>query len=176
MDTRRLFFALWPDVEVATRLIPWAQTAQRLCGGRVMRVDTLHLTLVFLGSVPVDRLPSLCQVLAHVPCAGGDLTLDRFGRFRGPRIVWAGSTQPADWLVTLQAWLVGTLVDRGLMTPASEPFRAHVSLLRHAGDGDVRGLAVPEPIVWHANRMVLAASAPRASGAHYEPLAQTILR
>lgn len=176
MDTRRLFFALWPDADVAARLVPWAQAVQRLCGGRVMRVDTFHLTLVFLGSVPVGRLPSLCQVLAQVPCAGGDLMLDRFGRFRGPRIVWAGSTQAADWLVTLQAWLADTLAARGLAAPVSEAFRPHVSLLRHAGDGDVRGLTVPEPIVWHANRMVLVASTPRASGAYYEPLAQATLR
>src|SRR5690606_7323542 len=53
---RRVFFALWPDARTAAVLSGWAQDAHAMCGGRIMRPDTLHLTLAFLGMVPHARV------------------------------------------------------------------------------------------------------------------------
>src|SRR5690606_8642239 len=86
---RRVFFALWPDRETAGLLSGWARHAHAAFGGRIMRADTLHLTLAFLGSVPHDRVAELAALLDEAELTGGTLRLDRYGRFRGPQIVWA---------------------------------------------------------------------------------------
>lgn len=169
MEFQRLFFALWPDDAVAGALTRWARQAHALCGGRIMRPDTLHLTLAFLGAVPVDRVPSLRMILPDEGLPGGLLTLDRYGRFRGPGIVWAGTSMPAPWLDALQRGLWQALARQGF-TPPDESFRPHVSLLRHAGPGDLGGLPAPEPILWTPRRCVLVASTPREAGSYYRVL------
>lgn len=170
MEFQRLFFALWPDADVVGALTRWARRAHALCGGRIMRPDTLHLTLAFLGNVRTDRVPDVQAILREVQWSGGSLTLDRYGRFRGPRIVWAGPSAPVPWLDVLQRGLWQALA-RQDFTPPEEPFRPHVSLLRRAGPGDLARLPMPEPILWVPRRCVLVASTPRETGSYYRELA-----
>ncbi|CAM5205220.1 RNA 2',3'-cyclic phosphodiesterase OS=Castellaniella defragrans OX=75697 GN=HNR28_002155 PE=3 SV=1 [Castellaniella defragrans] len=170
-SSRRLFFALWPDAEVVDALLLWANQAQSVCGGRRMRADTLHLTLAFLGSVPVDRIPALGDLLAARRWSGGPLSLDQIGRFRGPRVVWAGPSEPIPWLDVLRASLWRGLSYQGFSEPG-EPFRPHVSLLRNAGEGDLSALPERPPIAWTTSRLVLAASTRRESGSYYEIVAE----
>lgn len=174
-DGRRVFFALWPDAETAETLSGWARRAHAAFGGRVMRPETLHLTLAFLGMVSNDRIAELASLLDEAVLIGGALRLDRYGRFRGPRIVWAGPSAPAPWLDALHGWLWRALARRGFPRP-DEPFRPHVSLLRRAEPGDLSLLPVPEPLDWTPRRCVLVASAPRPEGSFYEILAERTLR
>lgn len=170
MSSRRLFIALWPDAHTARQLHAWARRAHAACGGRLMRQDTLHLTLVFLGSVEDRRIPDLQALIREQSWAGGSLRLDCFGYFRGPRIVWAGPSAPAPWLNDLQAALRAALSGLGF-EPPDERFKPHVSLLRRADVGGVCPLSVDEPLVWTPETCVLVASTPRESGSYYEPLA-----
>jgi 2'-5' RNA ligase len=89
----RLFFALWPDQATVRTLSQWADSAHEICGGRVMRPDTLHLTLAFLGDTPPDGAEILARATRERRIAPGVVTLSRFGAFARPGIVWAG---PAD--------------------------------------------------------------------------------
>lgn len=172
---RRLFFALWPDAQTVRLLAQWRAAAHEHFGGRPMRADTLHLTLAFLGMVDGERIPALLQLLqADSGWLGGTLRLDHFGHFRGPRIVWAGSSGPVDWLERLRRNLWDALTALGFSEP-DEPFRAHVSLLRKAGDGTLATLPPPQPVTWEARELVLVGSAPRESGSYYTVLgAQTL--
>ncbi|MGB3424920.1 MAG: RNA 2',3'-cyclic phosphodiesterase [Castellaniella sp.] len=173
-DGRRVFFALWPDEATVQALSGWAQCAHAAFGGRVMQPDTLHLTLAFLGLVPHDRVAELAALLDEAPLIGGTLRLDRYGRFRGPQIVWAGPSATTPWLDALHGWLWRALARRGFGRP-DEPFRPHVSLLRRAAPGDLDALPIPEPLDWTPRRCVLAASAPRPDGSFYEVLAECAL-
>ena len=170
-SNRRLFFALWPDAAVIDELTEWAKRAQTACNGRRMRADTLHMTLAFLGPVAVDRIPVLAEMLQGRRWPGGTLNLDQVGRFGGPRIVWAGSSEPAPWLEAMHAALWRALSYQGFREP-DEPFRAHVSLLRSAGAGDLSAVPGPHPVVWTPDRLVLVASASRESGSYYEVIAE----
>ncbi|WP_368640958.1 RNA 2',3'-cyclic phosphodiesterase [Castellaniella ginsengisoli] len=172
---RRVFFALWPDRETAGLLSGWARHAHAAFGGRIMRADTLHLTLAFLGSVPHDRVAELAALLDEAELTGGTLRLDLYGRFRGPQIVWAGPSAPPPWLEAMHGWLWRALARRGFDRP-EEPFRPHVSLLRRAAPGDPAMLPPPRPLDWTPRRCVLAASAPRPEGSFYEILAESALR
>ena len=49
--TARVFFALWPTAAERGQLSVWQAPLKRLCGGRAMRGETLHNTLVFIGDV-----------------------------------------------------------------------------------------------------------------------------
>jgi 2'-5' RNA ligase len=55
----RVFFALWPSPEAARQLAAVAASFAAAAGGRATRLESLHLTLAFLGDVAVDRLPEL---------------------------------------------------------------------------------------------------------------------
>lgn len=166
----RLFFALWPDDATVRELTQWARQAHDLCGGRMMRPETLHLTLAFLGQVQEDRIPGLQALLRAQPWLGGTLTLDRYGRFRGPRIVWAGPSDFVPWLDRMHAALWRALGRLGF-DAHEEPFRPHVSLLRHAGPQDVAALPKVRPLVWTPRRLVLMASTPHESGSCYREVA-----
>jgi 2'-5' RNA ligase len=172
---RRVFFALWPDAATAATLSGWARRAHAAFGGRVMRPETLHLTLAFLGMVPLDRIADLTALLDEASLIGGPLRLDRYGRFHGPRIVWAGPSATPPWLDALHGWLWRALARRGCARP-DESFRPHVSLLRRAAPGDLDALSAPEPLDWTPRRCVLAASAPSPAGSFYEILAERELR
>jgi hypothetical protein len=88
---RRLFLALWPGEAVAGALDAAGLAAQRLCGGRRMRRDTLHLTLAFLGDVEV-ALPGSWRPSARLGArpSGCSWTL---GYWRHNHIVWAGCAE-----------------------------------------------------------------------------------
>ncbi|MBV6272680.1 RNA 2',3'-cyclic phosphodiesterase [Alcaligenaceae bacterium CGII-47] len=168
--TRRLFIGLWPDPSTVDILSSWALQAQALCGGRIMRADTLHLTLAFLGSVTAPQVAALREAVPTWRMQTGPLELSRFGRFKGPRIVWAGpSEQRIGWLDTLYGELWERLTVMGF-TPPEAGFRPHVSLLRNAGPGDLSRLIVTQPHVWVPRRCVLVASTPAATGSYYEEL------
>src|SRR3546814_5839130 len=58
---QRIFFGLWPSAATAEQTMAWAHDAHALCGGRVMRPETLQVTLAFLGSTPAARVAELVR-------------------------------------------------------------------------------------------------------------------
>jgi 2'-5' RNA ligase len=174
----RLFFALWPDAATVRALNDWAGDAHALCGGRIMRPDTLHLTLAFLGDTAPELLPPLAREVQARRIEPGMVTLSRYGAFPRPRIVWAGPADtgngnPDEGTARLTAehqnlwnWV------RPLHPARPEPhFRPHVTLLRNA---DTRELPPqsPPPIAWRYDRYVLVASTQNGA-ARYRIVAST---
>ena len=174
-STRRLFFALWPGAADAARMMAWVEEAHRLCGGRMMRQDTLHLTLAFLGDTPVEQVQVLQNATPTWHAYAQPLTLQRFGCFQGPRVVWAGPTSHDDerlpWLDELHNKLWQHLEALGWQRP-QESFRPHVSLLRKATLRDANALQLPAPLRWTPEQCLLVASTPGDSGSYYEVLAR----
>jgi len=72
----RLFFALWPDDATRDALNRTGKWLHQHWGGRRMRADTLHITLAFLGSSPVDRLDVLVGCASMVKTGAFELVLD----------------------------------------------------------------------------------------------------
>src|SRR5690606_22910547 len=89
-QTLRLFFALWPSADDAARIAVWAHDAHAAVGGRIMRPETLHLTLAFLGATAAEQVNALVLAASGWRAPVGTIVLRRFGRFAGPRVVWAG--------------------------------------------------------------------------------------
>ncbi len=102
-----------------------------------------HLTLLFLGRVPEDRVPALVAAAGPAVAAAPPMTLrlsggGRFGSVRRPQVAWAGLDGDVPALMNLAGRL--TTAAAGLGLPVEDrPFRPHLSLGRwrpgRAADG-----------------------------------------
>ena len=165
----RVFFALWPPAELAATLAGAARDFAHQAGGRPSRQDTLHLTLAFLGDVPISRLPELQAAAESVRGQAFALTLDHFGLWQHNRIFWAGCTTPPP-LAALVHELKTALAASGFsVADANRPFVPHMTLVRK-----VARLQTPvaqcAPQQWMCREFVLVRSRVAASGADYEVL------
>jgi RNA 2',3'-cyclic 3'-phosphodiesterase len=161
----RLFFAIWPAASAAKTLHDVAGACARNCGGRAMRVDTLHLTLAFLGSIAVQRIPAVMKVADRVDGAAFPMTLDRLGYWRHNRILWAGGESVA--LVALADRLSVGLKSAGFQLDA-RAFVPHMTLLRDADC--THAPTMPGPVSWPVTEFVLVASRSSPAGARYEAI------
>lgn len=164
-ETARLFFALWPDGRARGVLDQAAAKIHRHCGGRRTRRETIHLTLVFLGDVPMSRLDELRQAVADISLPAFAVALDRAGWWRHNRIVWAGMENVPQPLADLVGQLRERLKNSGFGFDG-KAFVPHVTLLRKAycPDREFPPLAVE----WQAREFVLVRSVTSEAGAAYE--------
>ncbi|MBM3391488.1 MAG: RNA 2',3'-cyclic phosphodiesterase [Betaproteobacteria bacterium] len=164
-DSRRVFFALWPDEDVARQFEEAGRQAHRALGGRCMRRDTLHLTLAFVGETTPERLAALRGIAEAIRLPAFDLSFDRGQCLARKRIFWAAAGRIPEALRELAAALARQLDAAGFRTE-DRPFAAHVTLLRHARcDGG------PPPgelcIAWPVRDFVLVESDMKPQGARY---------
>jgi 2'-5' RNA ligase len=174
-ETARVFFALWPPPEVARQLSAVADSFAQCAGGRATREATVHLTLAFIGDVPLERLPDLERAARNVRAEAFDLTLDQFGLWHHNRIFWAGCSIVPPALVELASALSAALQAAGFeVADARRHFTPHVTLVRK-----VKALAAPLPpgrtLPWPCTKFVLVRSHLSASGASYQTLAEFLL-
>jgi 2'-5' RNA ligase len=128
---RRLFFALWPTDAVREALVEEFQRSklQDAVGGRPVPGHNLHLTLVFLGNVPVACVDDLIDAAGALDVPGRCvLRLDRFGCFPAARVAWLGA-DPEPEAVRWVAGLSRRVKELGLPVEG-RPWRPHVTLLR----------------------------------------------
>jgi 2'-5' RNA ligase len=163
---RRLFFALWPPAAVARRLHDEALSLQRACGGRAMRRETLHLTLAFLGAIPVSRVAAAEAAADAVSAGRFTLELDRLACWKHNRIAWAGCTRTPEALAGLAGDLARNLCTAGFKLDA-RPFAVHATLVRNA-DCAASLPALPSPLVWPVEDFALVESHTGPGGSRYE--------
>jgi len=173
----RLFFAYWPSVSKAREIVPWVEKAHALFGGRVMRTDTLHMTLAFLGETDPDTTGRLVAACRGWSLPTGSMVLNQPGRFKNAKVEWLGpeqrSAEELEWLHRAHQRLWGLLQPLGWQ-PREPQFRPHVSLLRNAGPGALDTLQGPA-VSWSPDRCVLVGSRPSERGSHYTVLAELAL-
>ena len=168
----RVFFALWPQPEVARYLADVADSVATRAGGRATRQAAIHLTLAFIGDVAIERLPDLERAARAVRCEAFDLTLDRFGLWRHNRIFQAGCSVPPAALAALSAALTAALSAAGFaVADARRTFIPHVTLVRKLVALDAE-LPQCEPVAWSNRQFVLVRSTPSAHGSSYRTIAE----
>jgi 2'-5' RNA ligase len=162
-ESHRLFFAVWPDEAAVQALHEAASEAHVQCGGRLMRRETLHLTLAFLGEIPAGRWIDATAAAAGIAVAPFTVTLDRVEYWKHNRIVWAGGQ--SEPLAALASSLQAGLRAVGFQLE-TRPFVAHMTLLR-----DARCAAPPAlvaPISWPVREFTLVESKLPKAGPKYE--------
>jgi 2'-5' RNA ligase len=178
-DTRlRVFFALWPDAAAAARLHNIALQQHARLAGRVMRLDSLHATLVFIGDIAAGRLNDLLAVAEGVHQSGFRLSFDHAGCWRHNRIAYLGLKQMPQALQNLQASLAARVNAAGFKLD-ERVFSPHVTLLRKAECGESgkekpkekpKENPAPEPVAWTVRDFVLVKSSLGANGSRYEQI------
>lgn len=166
----RLFFALWPPREAAEALHAWATEARRACGGRVTRLETIHLTLAFLGNTEESVLP----VLKGLKVKGDrhSLPIDRAHYWKHNEIVWVGPDAMPMRLKSLVENLQAELRAHSFVLE-QRAFAAHITLIRNV-HAPVRLPPLP-PTLWPVEECVLVESVPAGKGRDYEVLARYAL-
>lgn len=167
-ETLRLFFALWPDAAVHAALAPLVQDVARMAHGRATAVESVHLTLAFLGEVATTALPSLEAIGATMPRGCFELRLAQCGAFARSRVAWVAPVDVPGELARLESELRPALAAGRFRTEA-RPFSPHLTLARRC----TRPLATFAivPIVWRVRRLSLVASDLKSGGARYREVA-----
>ena len=175
--TARVFFALWPSHAVAVALADIASEAAGRYGGRATRVETIHLTLAFIGEVPEASLPLLCDMAGTLNVPPFALSIDRLGFWSHNRLLWAGCSKTPAALTALVGELQQTLVAAGFVVDRAERrFSPHVTLVRKipltvAPSAD-DPLAKIAPLNWPCSRWVLVRSRLTEAGSSYQAIAE----
>ena len=85
-ETRRLFFALWPDEATRERMAALLK-ALRGARGRAVKAEKLHVTLAFIGNADADYHQCLESAAEEVQGARVEFDLTRLGYFKRARVL-----------------------------------------------------------------------------------------
>jgi RNA 2',3'-cyclic 3'-phosphodiesterase len=160
-----VFFALWPDVATRGRIAQHSGELVARAGGRAIDTAALHLTLVFIGSVPTQSLAAISAAAASVSAPRFTLSLDRLGAWRHNGIGWLAPSHVPEAARELSERLRAALRERSIQFDAKD-FKAHITLVRKLS-GQVAATTV-SAIDWPVQDFVLMRSRLEAGGAGYE--------
>lgn len=163
----RLFFALWPDDAVRAELARYRLGLARACEGRAVRADTLHITLLFIGDVPVSRVAALAACASRVIACPFDLVVDTAGCFKIAKVGWLGCSQPPAALTDLQLAVRSQVAQAGFGLDPRK-FKPHVTGVRDIGF-PVKRQKLPG-INWPVRSFSLIESVLTGSGPDYKIL------
>ena len=167
-----------------SRLRPRAERAARW-----VSTQGIHLTLKFLGDIPLSSIPGITQAMAKAAAKTSPLSLGLSGAgcfpdLQRPRVVWIGLGGDLSALAGLQRAMETELAVVGCARE-DRPFTPHLTLARlrdsatplerlAISDG-VRTLAVP-PSAFTVDKVLLIRSDLRPDGATYTRLSAVPLQ
>jgi RNA 2',3'-cyclic 3'-phosphodiesterase len=161
----RAFFALWPDAAVRERLAAHSDEIVRIAGGKVVKPDSLHMTLIFVGNVEDDRLARLAAVVDRISRKPFSLGLDRISAFAATEAAWITTSHVPAALYDMQAQLYMELENAGFEVEQRR-FVPHITVARKVAK-DVKQKAM-DVIHWSARTLCLVHSDTRPEGAVYQ--------
>jgi len=168
--TVRVFFALWPQATEGKRLAAWQAPLERLCGGRAMRCETLHATLVFLGDIEAYGLEVLHGAAREVRGEGFELCFDEVRYWGHNHVVCAVPRAMPPQLADLAGTLRQRLAAHRFAFDRRD-YQPHVTLLRNARWSDAPLPGMP-PVSWRVTDFVLVQSVPQDGTTDYRVLAR----
>jgi 2'-5' RNA ligase len=182
----RLFVAVDPPASVREELAAWARGvragfgAGRAGGGRealrLVDADALHLTLCFLGGLPVGEIEALAHALRCCREHGCELSVGAplWLPPRRPRALAVEIDDPEGELAGVQARVAEALREVSGWEPQRRRFRAHITVARMRegalGASHARPLEPTPQLRFVPAALVLYRSWLSPAGATYEAL------
>ncbi|MDZ7752479.1 MAG: RNA 2',3'-cyclic phosphodiesterase [Gammaproteobacteria bacterium] len=163
----RLFFALWPDPDLRSRLAT-AGAAALAGSGRLVPPERIHLTLAFVGDVDKPVRQCLLEEAGRIAAPAFTLVLDRLGWWRRSQVLWVGTDHGPAGLAQLVAE-VHRVCGRCDVALEARAFATHVTLARK-----VRRAETGEPppgLVWSVGEFALVRSVTGRDGLSYTTVA-----
>lgn len=177
-ERARLFVALELPERVRGRLAAWRDGVVRSVPGvRAVPVESMHVTLCFLGWVSVgkiDDVAAACGVVAGMPGASLRVGRGTWLPARRPRVLAVELSDVGDKLGAVQAALSEVLAAGGWYTPEKRRFLPHVTVARVGRGARVRRAELPDTpddMVFRSSIVTLFRSRLSPAGARYERLA-----
>jgi RNA 2',3'-cyclic 3'-phosphodiesterase len=158
----RLFFALWPDPRVRTRIAHAAAALPTDLPARRVPPQNYHLTMAFVGEIVATELAVLQQIGRSQRFSGCTLRFDALEYWRTPKVVVATASQIPPELLELWTQLRGALTQNLSQRLEPPPPRAHVTLARKVAQAPV--LQAMSPFEWTSHNFSLVRS--DTGGAH----------
>ncbi len=171
----RVFFALWPEAKEQAALAAWQPMLKELCGGKAMRTENLHATLVFLGDVAQHRLEALELAAQEVQGKRFELTFDLAHYWGHNHIVHAAPTRVPQPLARLVHALEHCLIEHRFHFDKHSEYKPHVTLLRRAKWSD-EPLPEMQAVTWRMQSFSLMQSVSDEQGSRYQALATFPMR
>ena len=169
METKRLFFALWPDHRQRDRLRDVITPVAKTVEGRMVDRRNWHVTLAFIGTFPANRVPYLLERAAEIEVEPFRLNFDRLEFWPRPRVAsLVAATVPPE-LQQLVDRLNGIMADLGL-NPEDRTYRPHITVVRNARTFPTERLAQRATTEWSSFELVESITDPR--GVIYHTLKQ----
>jgi len=169
MATRRLFFALWPDMRQRDRMRNFISPVARLVEGRAVERHNWHITLAYIGEFPEARIDELHEARMAVNVEPFRLRFDRLEFWPRPKIAaLVAATVPAE-LERLMEDLKGRIFAAGVELE-QRTYRPHVTVVRTARQFETQRLAQSAAIEWDSFKLIESISEP--GGVIYRPVDQ----
>ncbi len=139
----RAFIAIDITSEIRRQLAEFIDQNRGLfAGARWVRPENMHVTLKFLGAVPVEQQVRIEAVLSRVKSPPFEISIRGLGFFpnvRSPRVFWAG-IHAGDELPALASAVEQALLPLGF-PQEKQSYRPHLTLARFDPRKKVQGLA-----------------------------------
>jgi 2'-5' RNA ligase len=184
---QRLFVALDLPDEVREGVVEWGNVELVDPALRPTKLESLHVTLVFLGHREADEVEATAEVVRGVRAQAVLMKLeDPITLPRRRRASLFALPAPSPAAADLHHEVVGSLAEEGLYKPEERDYWPHVTVARVRSEG--RGSRRPAGVArrpgdlpnrlkepFYAVRLTLYRSELQPSGARYVPLAQVEL-
>ena len=169
MNTKRVFFALWPDNRQRDRLRDVINSVAKTVEGTAVDRRNWHITLAFIGTFPEDRVPYLLERAEQITVEPFRLSFDRLEFWPRPKVASLCAAMVPPELQALVDSMNAVLVDLGI-EPEDRTYRPHITVARNARPFTTERLAQRSVTEWSSFELVESVSVPR--GAYYVPLKQ----
>lgn len=169
MSNKRLFYGLWPSDRQRNQLRDIiSPVAKQVEGISVVR-GSWHVTLVYIGAFPEDRIPELQLATSTIAVEPFRLRFDRVEFWPRPKAAVLAAAMVPPEMERLVASLNGVLADFGVQ-PEDRTYRPHITVVKQARTFETHRLAQPGDIEWSDFDLIESISQP--GGVTYRPLKQ----
>lgn len=153
MADKKLFFALWPSHRQREMLRDAINPALSTVEGNAVDRRNWHVTLVFIGDFPEERIPGLMAAVDVIDPGQIRLRFDTLTFWQQPKIACVHARTVPPELEQLVSSLQQALVPFGY-EPDPRVYRPHITVARRArAFADVR-LARPVEVSWSEFELV----------------------
>lgn len=165
----RVFFAIFPNQSAQKQLAHQAELLEPICGGRKVKIQHIHLTLLFLGNVSAHRIEALQQSMSNITAKEFEFSLEEICYWEKNKIIYIQAKKFPSELFSLVDSLKDILSRTGFLFDI-RAYKPHVTLIRKATHQT--NTALIKPIKWHVDKWFLIQSKQNDSDVDYIPLGQ----